>query len=208
MTPEKQDLVILVADTDCKVVLANLLKRPQSLGIRSISCEIFKMPQRDSGCRTAGVEFLRNFLNQFEYGLLIYDREGSGGEAFTAVELEEKSEKNLLRSGWKDRVATIVIDPELEAWVWSDSPHVADAMNWDNPGKLRTWLCEKGYLTGKEQTKPVRPKEAFSAALRKTGTRPSSTIFKKVAEKVSLSRCTDRAFSKLKDKLVEWFGKE
>jgi hypothetical protein len=30
----------------------------------------------------------------------------------------------LFTSGWENRAAAVVLDPELEIWVWSDSPEV------------------------------------------------------------------------------------
>jgi hypothetical protein len=54
-------------------------------------------------------------------------------------------------------------------------------------------------------TKPERPKEAMKAAMRQVRKSSSSSVFRELAEKVSVHRCTDPAFQKLRDTLREWF---
>ncbi|MFB3133348.1 MAG: hypothetical protein ACE10K_12585, partial [Rhodothermales bacterium] len=54
--------------------------------------------------------------------------------------------------------------------------------------------------------KPQRPKEAVEAVLRATDTPRSSSLYRQLAQKVSLNRCDDPAFLKLKSTLQEWFG--
>ena len=71
----------------------------------------------------------------------------------------------------------------------------------------------KQYLRGEVKAltfrfchgKPVRPKEAAEAALRKVRRPRSSNIYRKLAEVVSLQLCTDPAFLKLKSILQNWF---
>ena len=208
-TAERKDLVVLVADHDCKEIFKTLLeKRLPSLHITKPTYTVFPHPEKDPGCRKKGHVFLRNFLRQYNHALLVFDREGCGRDILSAMELENECEDLLSKNGWESRAAAIVIEPELEAWIWSDSPHVASAMNWNDYTNLKEWLSDKGFFTGQEESKPGRPKEAFQTALRKTHTPRSSAIFKKIAGHVSLSRCTDRAFEKLKQKLVGWFGQQ
>jgi hypothetical protein len=97
------------------------------------------------------------------------------------------------------------LDPELEVWVWSDSPEVDQVLGWHlaNPD-LRTWLRGKQYLEPTD-IKPERPKEALEAALRQVRRARSSAIFRSLAEKVSVERCSDAAFGKLKATLTNWF---
>lgn len=120
--------------------------------------------------------------------------------------MEAKIEDNLSRTGWKDRSAAIVIDPELEVWVWSDSPVVEKQLKWSSryPG-LRDWLVSKGFLRA-DATKPSRPKEAVEAVLREVRLPRSSSLYRALAERVSLAKCTDRAFEKLRSTLQRWFG--
>ena len=137
--------------------------------------------------------------------MVIFDCEGCGNENLSRQRLEEEVEGRLAANGWPDRSRAIVIDPELEAWVWSNSPHVDAAMGWTGrtPG-LRRWLMEKGMLQATEQ-KPRRPKEAVEMALRVVQKPRSSAIYRELARTVGLERCTDPAFLKLKETLQRWF---
>lgn len=133
------------------------------------------------------------------------DREGCGEERASRDELEAKIEQALRTSGWNDRARAVVIDPELEIWVWNDSPHVQDELGWgESDHSLRTWLQQQGFLT-EGTRKPAQAKEALEAALRKVRKPRSSAIYQALAEKVTLSRCTDEAFEKLRTTLQMWF---
>ena len=109
---------------------------------------------------------------------------------------------------WGNRAAVIVIDPELEQWVWADSPHVDSALGWkDRDPALRHWLEASGMLTS-GMVKPDRPKEAMLAALKAVRKTPSSSLHTEIAKKVTLDRCIDGAFLKLKSVLQKWFPAE
>jgi len=117
----------------------------------------------------------------------------------------DKNEERLGQVGWQGRSAAIVIDPELEAWVWSDSPHVESALGWGGRRPdLKTWLREEGHLLEGE-SKPGRPKEVVEKALWTARKPRSSSIYQRLAERVSFQRCEDAAFRKLLRLLREWF---
>ncbi|HXG86411.1 MAG TPA: hypothetical protein VNI84_20500 [Pyrinomonadaceae bacterium] len=203
-----KDLVVLAADKNTQFTLQGLFSRNQSLGIRDIatSSDIFVHPQRDPGCYNQCVNFLRSFKGVYNYGLVIFDREGSGQETKTREEIEAELEQQLSDSGWNDRIAVIVIEPELESWVWSDSPHVERILGWDEQIiSLKDWLVNQNFLES-NQVKPSRPKEAMDGAIRQVKKPHSSSIFLQLAEKVSLNRCQDNSFLKLKTILQLWFS--
>lgn len=113
----------------------------------------------------------------------------------------------MSKNGWGDRAAAIVIEPELEAWVWSISKQVDEKLGWSNRSpKLREWLQRETAFWPADQAKPARPKEAMEKALREVRKPRSSSIFEDLAKSVSLKGCSDPAFAKLTGKLVEWFG--
>ncbi|HEY2289968.1 MAG TPA: hypothetical protein VGM86_04625 [Thermoanaerobaculia bacterium] len=119
--------------------------------------------------------------------------------------LESQLEERLAQSGWEDRAAAVVISPELENWVWSDSPHVERVLGWERgSAPLRGWLQEKGLLEA-GVAKPARPKEAVELALWTVRKPRSSAIYFELAQNVSTDRCTDPAFLKLRRCLCEWF---
>jgi len=199
-----KDLVILVADKNMAFSIKGILSRPQALSIRQIHFDIFIHPHHDPGCFNEGHHFLQSALNQSGHALILFDREGCGREDLTREQLEQRVEHNLFRAGWQ-QAAAIVLDPELEIWVWNDSPHVADILGWKNKqADLNHWLIKKGFLQ-KGEIKPLKPKESMEAALKQVRKPRSSILYRQLAEKVSFGRCTDAAFQKFKTTLQNWF---
>ena len=72
---------------------------------------------------------------------------------------------------------------------------------------LSEWLLEQGYLQRGSQ-KPKDPKSAYLKALRTVKKSKSAALFLQLAERVSLDRCHDPAFLKLKSTLRGWFPPE
>ncbi|BCM88671.1 hypothetical protein IAD21_00512 [Abditibacteriota bacterium] len=205
MSAATKDLIVLVADGQMGSTITGLLSRPQRLGIREISFDIRVHPWRDAGCRGEGHTFLSSFTAQYSRALVMFDREGCGQETMTRISLESDMEERLSVSGWDDRAACVVFDPELEIWVWSDSPHVARILGWpDREAELRAFLTQKAYFVGQEQ-KPKRPKEAVEAALKNARLPRSSSRYQELAERVSFRHCTDVGFLKFKATLQSWF---
>ena len=200
-----KDLVILVADKDLEHTMKGLLARPQALGIRSVEADIFVEPQHDPACARQGVEFISNFSRQYRHGLLMFDHTGSGMETTGPRTLQNSLNDSLAHSAWGQRAKTIVLAPELEVWIWNDSPHIDEVAGWKNrnPG-LRPWLIDGGWLREGE-VKPDRPKEAFKEALRAARKPRSASLYEQIAKKVSLRRCKDEAFLELKGILSQWF---
>ena len=201
----KKDLVVLAADKDMEHALKGLFTRPEALDIRSIEADILVHPQHDPACARRGVAFLSNMAERYHHGLLMFDHEGSGREQDPVEELQESLNEDFARSAWSDRAKAIVLSPELEAWIWSDSPHVEDVTGWKRrQPPLRRWLTHQGWLQ-EDEVKPARPKEAFQAALREARRPRSSSLYQQIAERVSLRQCMDRSFLEFKDVLRNWF---
>ncbi|MBW7905714.1 MAG: hypothetical protein LC135_00595 [Phycisphaerae bacterium] len=198
-----RDLIALVADKNIEAALRALLRRNRALGTRRIQAEIYVHPGRDPGCLRRAHDFLFAQSSSFQHALVLLDRQGCGSED-GAPALEAEIE-NRLRSGWTDRARAIVIDPELEIWVWSDSPHVDEVLGWAGrlPG-LRDWLVDERLLA-KGALKPTDPKAAMDRALWAARIPRSSAIYARLAETVSFQRCQDRAFLRLRQTLANWF---
>ena len=203
--PGRLDLIALVADQDMKATLESLLSRPESIGMRQIRFEVRPHPRHDPGCRTQSAEFLRPFSNRFAHALVMFDYEGCGDEHSSVATLVKQVHNGLSKSGWGDRAEVIVLTPELESWIWSDSPIVDECCGWKGQlHPLRPWIAEQFEI--QDNGKPVRPKEAFHAALREMGKIPSSSLFRQLAKRVSLERCQDPALTQLKTTLKRWFS--
>jgi hypothetical protein len=201
-----KDLVVLAADGQIESTVRGLLTRGQSLQTRAITADVYVHPEKDPGCLLRGHDFLRPFCRQYERALILCDRDGCGQEDLPRETLEEQIEERLAKSGWRGRAAAVVLDPELEIWVWSDSREVDRVLGWTGrqPG-LADWLVSQGYCTA-GQGKPNSPKRAFEEALQIARKGRSSAIYHQLAQRVGLNRCTDPAFLKLKGLLREWFG--
>ncbi|MEO5358155.1 MAG: hypothetical protein H7844_12785 [Nitrospirae bacterium YQR-1] len=196
-----KDLFILVADKNMEYTFNGILERKDSLKIRDITFYVQGHKLRDPGVYKGAHEFLKIYIGQYNYALVVFDREGCGCDD-TASEIAYVVQTNLNSNGWENRSKVIVLDPELEIWIWSDSPEVAQCINWDHK-ELRDWLAQK-YLTT-DSTKPAKPKEAFEEALRVKKIPRSSSIYRKLAERVSFKRCEDSAFKEFTGTLQQWF---
>jgi hypothetical protein len=198
-----KDLVLLVADKNAQFALTGALRRSEALGIRPIEFEFRVHPGRDGGARKSGPELLALERRRFHHALLVFDFEGSGTDLPDAPALEAQLD-NRLGIRWGGEAKTIVIEPELDVWVWGSDNAVAEAIEWPAGRPLRQWLREQGFNLETSQ-KPTRPKEALESALRVPGLPRSSALYRRIAEKISLQRCTDCAFIRLRNQLAAWF---
>ncbi|MCB0571155.1 MAG: hypothetical protein KDC66_15380 [Phaeodactylibacter sp.] len=121
-------------------------------------------------------------------------------------DLDIEVEKSLYTNGWSPTNASVIsIDPEVEKWMWIRSPHVANALGWQDHTVLFDWLIANKFM-GASDIKPARPKEAMEAVLKTVRKPRSSSIYGSIAEKASWKHCTDPAFLKLIDVLTNWFN--
>jgi hypothetical protein len=201
-----KDLIFLVADKDMEHTVNGLLSRPKALGIRSgVAWDIHVHPRRDPGCLNEAHDFLRLFPAQFCHAIVMFDRAGCGREQTSCSQLSSIVLGRLAANGWGDRAQVIVLDPELEVWVWSRSPHVVCCLGWEgHASALRQWLAEQG-LWPEAAPKPPKPKEAMLAALRHQQRPYSSAIYEELARKVSLEGHSEPAFASFLETLRTWF---
>lgn len=203
---EPKDLIVLVADKNQEYALHGLLNRAADLGIRVINYECKVHPHHDPGCLREAPDFLGAFLRRFRYAAVLLDHEGSGREQVRPEDLETGLEDLLRRNGWDDRACAVVIEPELETWVFHDLPVVEKILGWSrNDCSLRDWSEERG-LWAPGRVKPSRPKETLEEALRFLWKPRSSAIYRDIAASADLRRCADRAFRKFVDSLRSWFS--
>jgi len=204
-TPTQKDLIVLAADKNMEFAIKGVLNRFKSLAIREVSSDFRVHMENDPGCLVRGHDFLKPFTRKYSHAIIVLDLEGCGQESVKREQLENDIEDRLDKSGWEDRAAAIVIDPELEAWVWSNSPHVDSILGWHGKEPcLRDWLQSREYLVP-GIIKPVRPKEALEDALRTVRKPRSSSLYLQIAQSVSIDRCIDPSFVKLKKTFQKWF---
>ena len=198
-----KDLVILVADKNMQFALKGALGRHESLEIHEIVFDFLVHPGRDGGTRKTGPELLRLERQRYSHALLVLDFEGSGTTLADSLALENELDGRLVIH-WGDSAKAIVVDPELDVWVWGSDNAIETAINWQRAERVREWLRAKGFVFD-EKHKPIRPKEALEAALKEVDLPRSSAVYREITHRISLRRCNDEAFIRLRDKLVEWF---
>lgn len=198
-----RDLFVLAADNNIKSLIAAALARPQALGIRAIDFEIGTHSGRDPGMRTSGVHVLRTAKTRFAHALLVFDYEGCGEAEASADTLEATLDRHLAND-WGLRGKAIVIVPESDTWVWGTDAAMAQVLNWPGPLGIRSWLAGAGFPIGVDG-KPARPKEAMERLAAQLSLPRSSAIYGRLAARVSLERCTDPAFGRLRTTVRRWF---
>lgn len=205
--PFAKDLLALTADAQMQQTVTTLLRyRRQSLGIRQIDADVVRHPRKDPGCRGNAGALINSKRNLYRKAMVIFDYDGCGERQRAAPELEIALEQEYAGAGWgQDRIAFLVIEPELEAWLFGGSDaHLQNAVSWPRPDSIREWLQAQGYLQ-LGQGKPSDPKAAIEAVLTQSRIPLSSELFEAQARRASLARCQDRAFQKFRSTLQRWF---
>lgn len=207
-------LLFLVADKNMEHALRGFFERDG--WHRAVPCEHFEFDanrdirvaagQNDSGLYTRANELLRPFHGRYERVVVMIDAKWDGSPGVERI--RQRIQEHLTNAGWVDVDSlALVFDPEVDVWLWSDSPHVPKAMGWADWGALRRAL-EKERFLAKGAVKPQRPKEAAEWALRKKRKPRSSAVYRKIAAAVSLSRCRDPSLRELLDALSRWFPRK
>ena len=199
-----RDLFVLAADLELANALEGLLSRPTCLNIKEIYFDIERHPNRDSGCRIDAVEYLRPYMGRYRHALVAFDRWGCGS-SLRREEIQHSVEEELRLNGWDHRAKAIVIDPELEVWIWSESAAVSRVLGWGvQYRELRRWLNSQG-LWPADRSKPSAPKKAMGEAMKQSRSRRSARKFLELATTVDFSGCEDPAFNELRETLGVWF---
>lgn len=201
-----RDLVVLTADKNMQFALRGALQRPDALRIRPIEFDFRVHAGRDGGARSSGADVLRSERRRFNKALLVLDYDGCGartGQSALDVEAQLDSELALV---WGADAKAIVIEPELEAWVWGSDNALQSALEWPLRQSIRTWLMENGHAIGLNE-KPTQPKNAFEALVAVHKIPRSSAIYQLITARISLARCQDAAFLRLRRALQRWFAR-
>jgi hypothetical protein len=211
-----RELLVYVADGNMAEAVAGLLDRDQAH--LAIGCSPFTFDSRtdikvakgqnDPGVYTRADELMKPFAKDYARAVVIIDEEWGGSPGATAI--MERLQAHLAAAGWSpEHSLALVVSPEADVWLWSDSPHTATALGWASWGELRPALERRGFLAP-GQTKPSRPKEAAEWALRQGPRRipRSSKLYRQVSGAASIRRCEDNALTLFIKQLCTWFPQE
>jgi hypothetical protein len=120
-----KDLLVYTADADAMAVMTAILARPLSLGIREITYDVKRHPGRDSGMYQTGAELARFEKGKYRKVLLMWDHHGSGRDHLETPEACVSAvERKLDDITWSGHRSAVVIDPELEEWLWHNTTSV------------------------------------------------------------------------------------
>lgn len=207
------DLVVLVADADMEHAMRALCRRYDDLGTRRFEFELRRYPaDRDGGTRKRAHDRLRPESNRFRWALVLFDYHGCGSNDDRQT-IQRDGERLLARNGWREgetlRAKVVVIEPELEAWMWGDLKTLGKCLGWGTDGRhLREWVRSSG-LWHEGHPKPSDPKDAMGRATREAPTRRqrriSSALYSEIAESARIDNCRDPAFQELVATLRSWF---
>ena len=206
-----RDCFFLVADRNMEAMFKGFLGRKQfhfSLGCGEFSFDPdqdieIAAGDNDPGLYSRGHEMISGYQRSHRHAVIVLDAEWDGSPGKVAIVRDLG--KRIAKTGWEAGNCTIiVIDPELENWIWQRNVHVAKGLGYSNNNEMlnesnlsRVWPTS--------QDKPSSPKETLEAILRKHRISRSSSLYGKIASKVSVMGCKDAAFQELQNQLQTWF---
>lgn len=204
-----KDLLFYVADADAQAFLNALLKKPLALGIRQITFDIMRHPQRDSGMVQTGSELARMNKGRYLKAILAWDHHGSGRDHKQSPEQVRDEIQNKLDSyTWSENSSVTIFVPELEQWLW----HCENALlNYCgiSVGQLETWLAECAGKLGKsvQTLKSEQPKELFEYLMRERLRRTiSPRDFSEIGKRAGVNGLMNcDSFRSIVDVLRAWF---
>jgi hypothetical protein len=161
----------------------------------------------DGGIHRRAHELLRRFLHSHQNAVVMLDK-NFGGRLPAAV-VRGEILHNLLHNGWSaECVEVVVIDPELEVWLWQrGNLHVTRAFRYNGPVSLESFLEAAGFWST-TASKPARPKEAARLLIRQYNAGVPMVVYSRIIENISVRGCQDPAFNLLASALRRWFPTE
>ena len=215
------DLAIHVADNSMDKSLKAFFERPdwpEVLDCARFSIDptnpedIFRIPKyKDHGVWKNAAKNLANHFGRFERTVIILDEHFDPSPG--AAQIRADVEKDMLAAGWpRENFEVIVIQPMMEAWLWTDDDSVATAFGIASFAPLRNQFIERGLWNfGEWKPKPENMKEVTAEAM-KAGWRLMrdilfTTVFSEL-QKEAVDQCIEPGFVLLRETLQRWFPKE
>lgn len=200
--------MFLLADGGMEQVIRGFLGRESFY--RSLGCgtfdfdadqDIIVAPTKDPGVYGTARELLRPYETTHRHAVVILDADWVGSPGAESI---RKHVGQSVSMAWEE-FAVIVIEPELEAWIMQDNPHLVETFRC--PADFRHILQRADYWP-EDRPKPPRPKEALDYLRQRHRVRAFNADFGKLAAKISVRNCQDVAFLQLRDSLRAWFPEQ
>ena len=152
---------------------------------------------------------LAPFRKQYKRAVIVLDADFEPHPG--AQTLQKDISDGMIESGWEaDRFCVVVIQPELEAWLWAPNVNVAKAFGHPNFEDLQAALSGEG-LWSAGSTKPHDLKRARDRATKLGGKKTGGPIFKGVFGGISrraCDLCEEPGFIAMRSALKTWFPVE
>ncbi|WP_018411100.1 methylation-associated defense system protein MAD4 [Methyloversatilis thermotolerans] len=204
-----KDLLVYVADADALAFMRSTLNKHQALGIRAISFDIERHPQRDAGMVQSGAELARMKKGRYGKALLMWDHHGSGRDhKQEPIRAAGDIQGKLDAYTWSGNSAVVVLVPELEQWLWHCENAVA-AHCGVTTAQLGEWVAERAQKLNisAETLKQEQPKELFEYVMREKLKRTvSPRDFEEIGKRAGITgllACD--SFRSIVDALRLWF---
>lgn len=165
--------------------------------------DIINVPgHTDGGVHKRGHQLVKGYQRTHSRVLVMLDQQ-FGGE-MPAAQIRTEILQDLHDSGWDPAYCeAVVIDPELEVWLWQDNPNVEQALKFPN-GSLRQHLeSTNDWPNG--QLKPDKPKEVMQGLMKMYRAGTPMVVYRKIARSVGLRGCQDGSFGHFRMALQTWF---
>lgn len=167
--------------------------------------DLIRIPGNDPGVFNSAPEWVLGHTSKHRHAVVVFDLDH--GTEYETSYLRDDLTKRIRGTGWtEDRFKVIVIEPELEAWIWQRNQKVAKSLKFASVPEMVKAVQDAKIDWPDGQDKPSRPKEALEAvATKRRGIGFSSAIHKSITSVVSATACQDAAFQELKATLQAWF---
>ncbi len=202
------DLFVVMEGRRDRAVMEAVLNRPYDLGIQPIT---YEFDLRFSAVRTGGPDAGRERRGEFRYVICLWDHQGSGEENKPPSRVQGEVQARLNRNTLKGFSKALVIDPELEIWLWRDRTAIASILEVDE-NRLTEWLNDWRQAQFPKQTVETLlqqfPKEALEEVMRRAGEKPDAALYGRITAIANLQRWSkEPSFRRLCSTLRKWFAK-
>lgn len=149
------------------------------------------------------------FKDRYQHAIIVLDADFDPHPG--APSLRADIAGNMINAGWSaDSFCVVVIDPELEAWLWAPNLNVAKAFGHGDFEEMKARLAGEG-LWDEGEPKPNDLKRARDRAARLGGMRTGGPIFRGVfggISKRACDLCVEEGFISMRTALQAWFPAE
>jgi hypothetical protein len=200
------DLLVVLEGSKDRTVMEAVLSRPDDLGIQAIA---FELEARSSGVRTKGPDVSRERRREFQFVVCLWDHKGSGREEEPASQAQGEVQNQLNRKTLKGCSKALVIDPEMEIWLWQDRTAIAKVLEVEEI-QIEKWLddWQRKQCPAQIVQTLVRqfPKEALEEVIQRVDEKHDSALYGRIAAAANFKLWgREPSFRRLQRTLRRWF---